>query len=119
MDLIRDLLDKQVLDRNGIKIGKVDGILAETQSGAPPRIIAIELGSVTLSRRLGVRLGRWVAWGVSRLGGTSRAKPHRISWDLVQVADLEVKVDVDVRQTTIFDWQEWLRAHFIGRIPGA
>jgi hypothetical protein len=29
------------------------------------------------------------------------------------------RLDLDVQETTIFDWQDWLRDHVIGKIPGA
>ena len=38
MDLARDILDKQVVDRHETKMGKVDGLVAELREGAPPRI---------------------------------------------------------------------------------
>ncbi|RVD45865.1 hypothetical protein EN858_00715 [Mesorhizobium sp. M4B.F.Ca.ET.215.01.1.1] len=119
MDLLRDLLDKQVVDRRQVKIGKVDGLVAELRHGKPPRIVAVELGSITLARRLGSRPGRWVAWLAARLGGERHAEPHRIAWKKVRNIGVDIEVDVDVRRTAIFDWQDWLRDHIIGRIPGA
>ncbi|RWK09906.1 hypothetical protein EN836_07210 [Mesorhizobium sp. M1C.F.Ca.ET.193.01.1.1] len=119
MDLLRDLLDKQVVDRNQVKIGKVDGLVVELRRDLPPRIVAIELGSITLARRLGARPGRWMVWLVVRLGGKRHAKPHRIAWKKVRDVGVDIKVDVDVHRTTIFDWQDWLRDRVIGRIPGA
>ena len=44
MDLIRDVLDKQVCDREGRKMGKVDGIILEERPGAPLRVSFLELG---------------------------------------------------------------------------
>ncbi|RUW27477.1 hypothetical protein [Mesorhizobium sp. M4B.F.Ca.ET.013.02.1.1] len=119
MDLLRDLLDKQVVDRRQVKIGKVDGLVAELRHGKPPRIVAVELGSITLARRLGSRPGRWVAWLAARLGGERHAEPHRIAWKKVRNIGVDIEVDVDVRRAAIFDWQDWLRDHIIGRIPGA
>ncbi|RVD31310.1 MULTISPECIES: hypothetical protein [unclassified Mesorhizobium] len=119
MDLLRDLLDKQVVDRRQVKIGKVDGLVAELRHGKPPRIVAVELGSITLARRLGSRPGRWMAWLAARLGGKRHAEPHRIAWKKVRNIGVDIEVDVDVRRTAIFDWQDWLRDHIIGRIPGA
>ncbi|WP_136620827.1 MULTISPECIES: hypothetical protein [Mesorhizobium] len=119
MDLLRDLLDKQVVDRKQVKIGKVDGLVAELRPDKPPRIVAIELGAITLARRLGARPGRWMAWLAARLGGERHAEPHRIAWKKVRDIDVDIKVDIDVRRTAIFDWQDWLRDHVIGRIPGA
>ncbi|MCF6121837.1 hypothetical protein EN904_15355 [Mesorhizobium sp. M7A.F.Ca.CA.001.07.2.1] len=115
MKLLRDLLDKQVVDREQIKIGKVDGLVAELRPGKPPRIIAIELGSITLARRLGARPGRWMA----RLAVKQHGEPHRIAWHKVKDIGIDIEFDIDVRETSIFAWQDWLRDHVIGRIPGA
>lgn len=119
MKLLRDLLDKQVVDREQVKIGKVDGLVAELRSGKPPRIIAIELGSITLARRLGARPGRWMARLAVKLGGRQHGEPHRIAWHKVKDIGIDIEFDIDVRETSIFAWQDWLRDHVIGRIPGA
>jgi sporulation protein YlmC with PRC-barrel domain len=37
MDLVRDLLDKKVVDRNGREMGRVDGIVISIRAGAAPR----------------------------------------------------------------------------------
>ncbi|ESW87637.1 MULTISPECIES: hypothetical protein [unclassified Mesorhizobium] len=119
MKLLRDILDKQVVDREQVKIGKVDGLVAELRPGEPPKIVAVELGSITLGRRLGERPGRWMARVAARLGGKRHAEPHRIAWNKVRDIGVDIEFDIDVRETAIFDWQDWLRDHVIGRIPGA
>ncbi|RUW38459.1 MULTISPECIES: hypothetical protein [unclassified Mesorhizobium] len=119
MDLVRDILDKQVIDREQVKIGKVDGLVAELRQGKPPRIVAIELGSIALARRLGARPGRWMAGLSARLGGKRHGEPHRIAWNKVRDIGIDIEFDIDVRETAIFDWQNWLRDHVVGRIPGA
>ncbi|TGQ62672.1 hypothetical protein EN829_032500 [Mesorhizobium sp. M00.F.Ca.ET.186.01.1.1] len=119
MNLLRDILDKQALDRKRVKIGKVDGLVAELRPGKPPRIVAAELGSITLARRLGTWPGRWVARLAAWLGGKRHGEPHRIAWKKVRDRGLDIEFDIDVRETSIFDWQDWLRDHVIGRIPGA
>lgn len=119
MKLLRDLLDKQVVDREQVKIGKVDGLVAELRPGKPPRIIAIELGSITLARRLGARPGRWIARLAVKLGGRQHGEPHRIAWQKVKDIGIDIEFDIDVRETSIFAWQDWLRDHVIRRIPGA
>ena len=119
MDLLRDILDKQVVDRRHVKVGKVDGLVAELRPHAPPRIIAIELGAITLARRLGSRPGRWTAWLAARLAGKRCVVPHQIAWKNVRNIGVDLEVDIDVHQTAIFEWQDWLRDRVIGRIPGA
>ena len=119
MDLIRDVLDKQVVDRGHTNIGKVDSIVAELCGGRPPRVIAIEVGSIALMRRLGPRAERWMTAVATRFGGVRHSKPHRIPWARVRDIGVDIEFDIDVSQTAIFDWQAWLREHVIGRIPGA
>jgi sporulation protein YlmC with PRC-barrel domain len=119
MELVRDLLDKQVVDRKQTKIGKVDGIVMQLQPGAQPRITFIEIGAISLARRLGRRMEHFVSriWG--QLGGEKSRKPHRIPWSKVRDIGVDVEVNVDVQDTRIFAWQVWLRDKVICRIPGA
>lgn len=44
MDVIRDVLDNQLVDSNQRKIGKVDGIVVELREEKPPRLAYIEVG---------------------------------------------------------------------------
>ncbi|WFP62199.1 MULTISPECIES: hypothetical protein [unclassified Mesorhizobium] len=119
MQLLRDILDKQVVDREQVKVGKVDGLVAELRQGKPPRVIAVELGSIALARRLGTRLGRWTARLAAKLSGKRQARPHRIAWNKVRDIGVDIEFDIDVRRTKILAWQHWLRDHAVGRIPGA
>jgi hypothetical protein len=119
MKLMRDLLDKQAVDRRQVKIGKVDGIVAELRAGKPPKVAFVELGTVALARRISRRLGRHVSRLAERLGGRTHAEPHRIAWNKVRDIGVDVDFDIDVRRTAIFDWQDWLRDKIIRRIPGA
>src|SRR4029434_7719229 len=66
--LIRDVLDNQLLDRHQRQMGKVDGLILELRPGQPPRLAYIEVGSITLARRLHPRLARWVALFARKLG---------------------------------------------------
>ena len=52
MDLIRDLLDKKVSDRNGREMGRVDSVILDVRDGAPPRVAAIEIGPAALAYRV-------------------------------------------------------------------
>jgi hypothetical protein len=37
----------------------------------------------------------------------------------VRDVGVDIDLDLDVRDTPVFDWQTWLRDHVIARIPGA
>jgi sporulation protein YlmC with PRC-barrel domain len=117
MWLIRDVLDKQVLARDRVKIGKVDGIVVELEDNAAPRVAFIEMGAVALARRLGRWPGATASATAQLLGGNQSKGPHRIPWDHVRNIGLNIEVDVAARP--FFAWQRWLRDHIIGRIPGA
>ena len=52
MELIRDILDKQLVDRRETKVGKVDGLVVELREGEPPRIVFIEIGRASCRERV-------------------------------------------------------------------
>src|SRR6058998_3592152 len=69
--IIRDVLDKQLVDRQQRKMGKVDGLIVELRDGQPPRLAYITVGGTTLARRLHPRLAQWLVmlarrWGIGR-----------------------------------------------------
>ncbi len=120
MNLVRDVLDKQLVDRRQRRLGKVDGIVLAIAPGDAerPRVAAIEMGSLVLARRLSPRLARWTAALLARVGAAER-EPYRIPWSKVRDVGLDVEVDVKIEETPLYRWQRWLRRHVIGRIPGA
>jgi hypothetical protein len=118
LDLLRDVLDKQVVDREETKMGRVDGIVLELRDGEPPRVAALEMGFATLARRLHPRAEAWLEalrkrWSVRR---TARFRPP---WEKVlDVNQHHVRLDVDEEETPAFDWERWLRFHVVSRVPG-
>jgi hypothetical protein len=118
MNLARDCLDKQLIDRTNRRMGRVDGIIMELGAGAQPRITHIELGAVTQATRLHPRLGRLVA-RLARMWGRAANDPYRIPWALVVATGNDVTAGVVAAETDALAWERWLRAHVIGRIPGA
>jgi len=110
-----DLLDNQVVDRREVALGKVDGVILRVEDGAPPRVVAIELGAAVAAHRLHRRLGRWLDAAVRRrrwpIGRT------RIPWSRVIGVDVDVRVDVDGDRTRVRALERWLRARVIARIP--
>ncbi|MBW4566789.1 MAG: hypothetical protein KME31_01855 [Tolypothrix carrinoi HA7290-LM1] len=83
MDIIRDVLDNQLVDRNQRNMGKVDGIIMELRDGEPPRLAYIEVGVTTLARRINPRLAGWVA-AIARTWGAKQSEPFRIPWSKVR-----------------------------------
>src|SRR5919199_1116260 len=117
MDLIRDVLDKQVIDRDGRRCGRVDGLVAELREGKPPRVAYLEIGLATFARRLGPRIERWVE-SFTEKRGPKTASRHRIAWERVDTAGRDIDVDLDASRSPIQAWERWLRDHVVARIPG-
>ena len=117
MDLVRDLLDKRVVDRNGRDLGRVDGIVLEMRDDAAPRVAGIEIGPGVLAHRVDPRLGRLAA-AVRYLFMGAMAGPLRINvGDLIDVAD-PIKADVAFGETSVAAIEQTLR-RWIRLIPGA
>lgn len=110
IDLIRDVLDKQVVDRNERRMGKVDGIIFEVREGQPPRLKFIEVGWPTRVRRLRPAIADWLA----RHGAPS----VRFPWKAIRDIGVDIEVDVDAGQTPLLDFEKRLR-RILMRIPGA
>jgi sporulation protein YlmC with PRC-barrel domain len=117
MNVIRDVLDNQLVDRNQCKMGKVDGIVMELRDGEPPRLAYIEVGVTTLARRLNPRLAGWVA-AITSKWGAKQSQPFRIPWSKVRDIGIDVEVDVEAQATSALAYEKWLRDRIITKIPG-
>jgi len=117
MDLIRDCLDKQLEDRVQRRMGRVDGIILELETGQQPRVAYVELGVTTLMNRLSSRAGKLVARLLKRFD--IEPDPYRIAWGKIKVGLNTVRADVEGEKTPALEWELWLRKKVIGRIPGA
>jgi hypothetical protein len=117
--LIRDVLDQQILDRDDVEIGRVDGILVELRPNAPPRVVSLEVGFVPLARRISRRLERFAEAMHKRLG-VRRSARYGIPWSSVlDVKPTGVETDLCADDTVAYDWERWLRANVVARMPGA
>ncbi len=107
MELVRDILDKQIRGRDDEKLGKVDGVILELREGEPPRVAYLELGSATLARRVSKRFERWAVALNRKLG--VRSPRYRIAFDRVLDHEIDVKVDIDTKKSPAFAWERWWR----------
>jgi sporulation protein YlmC with PRC-barrel domain len=116
MDLGRQVLDQQLVDRSELNMGKVDGLVLELRDGALPRVSAIVTGGHLLAHRLHPWIERW-ARRVRRGWGPKENDPIRIPWSRVMKIGVDVKVDVAADQA--MPWEHWIRDRIIRRIPVA
>jgi sporulation protein YlmC with PRC-barrel domain len=117
MDLVRDVMDQKLLDREDCEMGRVDGLVMQIGEHSQPRITHIQIGGTTLWMRLHPALARLSA-KLARLWGPKRADPVRIPWSRVMTIGRDIKLDVRVRETGAIDWEIWIARHIIERIPG-
>jgi len=118
MDLVRDLMDQQLVDREGRNIGRVDDLIVEIRDGAPPRVVAMEIGSVTLARRIHPRLARWWRrFGLRWLPVSIRAV--RIPLHTIRDMGIDVELDVDADEDRqLLRGEKWLVRHVLSHLPG-
>jgi hypothetical protein len=117
--LIRDVLDKLLVDRDGMPVGRVDGIvLVLSGEHSRPRVIQIESGAITLGRRLNAELARVLPWMMRKIGLRWR-QPVRLPWSRVAAVGRELKVDLCAQDSALLASERWLRDHVMRRIPGS
>jgi sporulation protein YlmC with PRC-barrel domain len=116
MDIVRDVLDKSVVDRNGREMGRVDGIVIEHDDG-PPRITTLLIGPAALGSRLHPALGRLMT-RLETLLGIERDRPTRISVQDVEEVNRKIQVRLTVGETTVAAFEQLIR-RWIVKVPGS
>ena len=117
MHLVRDLLDKAVVDRNGRKMGRVDRIVLERGDGSPSRVVAFEVGPSALATRLGSTLGGWTTGLLYGLG-IEPGQPLRVHVGQILGVTDTVKVDLTFGETPAANLENKLR-RLVRHLPGA
>lgn len=113
-----DLLDRQILDRDGVPVGKVDDIELCVAADGGLLVGALLTGVSALGARFGGAVGRWAA-ARARRPGRFGGGPRRIPYHLVARVDSAVHLRVGHRRLPAPPLEAWLGEHVVGRIPGA
>ena len=115
------LLDRQLLDRNGRLCGKVDDLeLTEPDRSGNVYVSAIVCGPGALLSRMGRRrLGGWLRRTVAREFPSTRDDPVRIPFSVVSDIGSHVTLAMDSEEVATFAAERWTRDHVIGHIPGS
>lgn len=117
MDVVRDLLDKQVLDRNGLEMGRVDSVIVEMRDDGSAVISAIEIGLISFAERLSPSIGR-LARAMETVLGVERDRPVRIPFSKIISLEKDVKVDLAAAETPVTALERRAR-RWISSLPGA
>jgi len=114
-----NLLDRQIVDKDGRMAGTIDDLeLTEDPNGAP-YITAILAGPGALSRQIGGRFGKWLESVHERLHPGDQPGPPRIAFGVIRKIDNHVEVVVSREDLEISLFEDWVRDRIIKRIPGA
>ena len=99
------LLDRQLVDLDGVSLAAVDDVeLTDVAPGATPRIAALLSGASLWTRVLG--------------GTPRRNRLEEVPWRDVTAVDVVIRLGGPASEYGA-DWSEsWTRDHIIGRIPG-
>lgn len=118
LNLARDCLDNRLVARGGAPIGRVDGIVMRLEHDGPPRLVAVEVGSVVLARRFSRAIAR-LATRLAQRFGRMPSDPLRIDWDAVTFSGRDAHVDWDPADAPTRAWERWCAERIVRRIPGS
>ncbi len=118
------LLDRQISDKDGELVGKVDDLeLTFPEGGAPgaspPFVSAILAGPGALGPRLGGGVGRVVSGTHAILHPSTRPGPARIAFGVVTKVAANIELAVSRDELDVVRVENWVREHIISKIPGA
>ena len=115
--LVRDLLDKRLLDRDNQTLGRVDGMVIEVPQGRQPRMVRLEMGGEILAARAAGWLVGPTRW-LRRSFGPKRSARVKIEWKHVKRMGRDIHLDIAADDTEALAWEHWIADHIVARIPG-
>ncbi|MFI9640817.1 hypothetical protein ACIG87_12240 [Micromonospora sp. NPDC051925] len=118
IQLGRQLLDRQIVDADGLLLGKVDDVEFAVDDQGLPYVACLLTGQGALGRRIGGRVGRLLVALADRFTEEASA-PLRIPFDQVARIDSAVRLHAHADELPRPPVETWLRRHLIDRIPGA
>jgi sporulation protein YlmC with PRC-barrel domain len=115
------LLDRQMVDPEGLLAGKVDD-LELTPSEDDPRVLyvtAILAGPGALGARLGGRLGHLIERVSARLRESPEDRPARVPFEAVKEIGNAIELWFPKSDLETDRLEKWTREHVIDMLPGA
>lgn len=116
-----ELLDRQLLDRDGRRCGKVDDVeLGRIGRDRAVYVTAIHTGPGSLATALGAeRLGRWLRRAFTRADLPDEGERTEVPIRRVTEIGNHVTLSLTAEELATFDGERWTRDHVIGPIPGS
>ena len=118
VQLGKHVLDKGLLDRDGLRCGKVDDLVFDVPAdGSAPTVVALVTGPLAFSRTVGGWATRLARIGY-RLVGLRRPEPVEVEWDHISAVDVVVHLDLDSEQTPLQALPDAAR-RIVDALPGS
>jgi sporulation protein YlmC with PRC-barrel domain len=117
IDGLLELLDRQIVDTDGLMVGKVDDVELEQREDGRIYVTALLCGPGALGPRLGGALGTIVTSAWSRLA--HRSEPGRIDWSQVASVETAIRLAVGLSTVHVDGFERWARTRVIAAIPGS
>jgi sporulation protein YlmC with PRC-barrel domain len=115
-----NLLDRQLLDRSGKPVAKVDDVEIDlVESDGLPTVTALLCGPAALGKRFGPRTGAFFEALRGLLRHQSIESPASIPMDLVTDIGPAVKLAAHRASLPVNEVEQFLNQHLIGHIPGS
>jgi hypothetical protein len=118
---VLELLDRQLVARDGRLVGKVDDVEFEVPDDpdALPRVTALVTGMGALAAQLGGSTGRALAAAERRVAADRNRHPTRIDVALVTDLGSAIELAADHDDLDANRAEHWTRDVIIDQIPGA
>jgi sporulation protein YlmC with PRC-barrel domain len=118
---VLELLDRQLVDRNGRLVGKVDDIelIVDDEPDALPRVTALLAGLGALANHIGGDTGAALAAAERRLAADRDRQPSRVDIALVREIGSSVELDAVREELDTNRAERWVRDVIVDKIPGA
>src|SRR5437763_1146156 len=115
------LLDRQILDRDGVSMAKVDDLeVSESSDDVDlPVLTDILCGQAALARRFNRRLGHGVEMLRRVLRPTAEPGPARISFGSVTNIGADIRVSLGRDDADVTLVQRWLERKVVSHLPGS
>jgi hypothetical protein len=117
VDVVRDVLDQSVIDRNGREMGRVDGILIEQQPNQPVHLTAVLIGPAALGDRLHPAVGRAVR-RIEKSFGVDENRPARVAFADIDEIETKIRLRLTISETAVAAVEQRLRSWLL-RLPGS
>ena len=118
---VLELLDRQLVDREGHLVGKVDDVEfdIDDEPGALPHVTALCSGLGALANNLGGDTGAALAAAERRLAERRDRQPSRVDIGMVTEIGSAIELDADREDLDSNRGERWVRDVIIDKIPGA